>query len=325
MRLTEAGTCKRTLRYSLLAAVCIAAVFATLTLSSCDTGEGGSGVQGPPRDTTPTVLEVTQPGVSIYGDERAHLDYSNAAEGYICAMSYLESKVKVLVKFTGYEGQASNQYQFTIDSGGYFITIPLTHGNGVYSVSFWENLYDDQYTPLFSQDIEVALNNELSPFLYPNQFVNFAAGDETTALSQQLAEGSVTDVDALNQIYKWICENITYDVDKATVLATATGYLPTNADTITTQKGICFDYAVLTASMLREQRVPAKLVIGYAGTAYHAWIEVYCVDTGKVLRYNFDGNQWKRMDPTFDAASGGTQDLSSVIGDGNTYQDMFYY
>lgn len=309
-------------KYACLFAVLFAATFALLALSACDGmggGSGGSGVEGPPRDTTPVVLEVTQPGTEVISDERAVLDVSNAAEGYICVMSYLDVRVKVLVDVAG------TQYQYTIDSPGYYITIPLSLGSGLYSIGIWENVVDDSYAAVFSHDLEVALTDEFKPFLYPNQFVSFAAGDEATSLSQEVSEGSVTDVDALNNIYSWVCANVDYDMDKATVLATATGYLPNNADTIASQKGICFDYAVLTASMLRAQQVPAKLVIGYAGQVYHAWMEVYCVETGTVLSYTFDGNQWVRMDPTFDAAAEGSQDLSAVIGSGTDYQPMFYY
>lgn len=314
-------------RYTCVLAALCAAVCMLVTLGSCGIlnvedltggGGGGSNVEGPPRDTTPVVLPVSQPGTAIAGDDRAILDYSNAAEGYICVMSYLgDVKVKVLVDVAG------TQYQYTIYSGGYYITIPLSQGNGSYSVGIWQNVSGDSYAAVFSHNIDVVLNDEFRPFLYPNQFVNYAAGDDATNLSQQLADGSVTDVDALNNIYTWVCENITYDTEEATVVAS--GYLPDNTDTLSQGKGICFDYAVLTASMLRAQRVPCKLVIGYAGQVYHAWMEVYCVDTGKVISYTFNGNQWMRMDPTFDAASSGTMDLSAVIGDGSNYQAMFFY
>jgi len=281
-------------------------------------GGGGSNVSGPPRDTTPVVLQVSQPGTAVVADDNAVLDYSNASSGYICVMSNLQDVVvKVLVDVAG------AQYQYTINAPGSYITIPLSEGDGVYSVGVWRNVSGDSYAAVFSQDINVTLSDQLSPFLYPSQFVNFATGDASTNLSQQLATGSITDVDAINNIYSWVCKNITYDMEKATTVAS--GYLPNNTDTINSGSGICFDYAVLTASMLRAQRVPAKLVVGYAGSAYHAWIEVYSTETGTVLSYTFNGNQWVRMDPTFDAAAGGSADLSAVIGDGTNYQPMFYY
>jgi transglutaminase-like putative cysteine protease len=279
---------------------------------------GGSHVEGPPRDTTPVVLEATQPGAAIVSDDKATLDFSNAAEGYICAKNNLgDAKIKVLVDV------AEARYQYTIEPGTPFVTIPLSQGNGSYVVGVWEHVIDNEYSAIFSQTIDVVLSDALRPFLYPSQFVSFSAGDEATALSQQLAEGSVTDVDALNGIYNWVCKNVVYDTQKATTVAS--GYLPNNSNTINSKQGICFDYAVLTASMLRAQRVPCKLVVGYAGQAYHAWINVYSIETGKVLSYTFNGNEWVEMDPTFDAAAGGSLDLSAVIGNGTNYQPMFYY
>jgi len=302
---------------SVLLAVVLSAL---IILSACSRyAEGGTpGAEGPPRDTTPVVLEVSQPGIAVMADDRAVLDFSNANDGYICVMSYLEGiRVKVLVEVAG------AQYQYTIDVPGVFITIPMSEGDGSYLVGVWQNVTGDSYAAVFSQEVYVALDNEFRPFLRPNQFVDFVAGDAATTLSQQLATGSITDVDALNQIYKWVCANIVYDKEKATTVAA--GYLPNNTDTINSNKGICFDYAVLTVSMLRAQRIPAKLVIGYAGTAYHAWIEVYSVDTGTVLRYTFNGNEWVTMDPTFDAAADGAVDLATVIGDGTNYTAMFFY
>lgn len=310
-------------RICLVLSILVITASATLALVSCgntDGGnEGGSNIEGPPRDTTPVVLQVTQPGTAVVADDRAVLDYSNASEGYICVLSYLDKRVKVLVYFNDIE------YQYTIDGPGYYITIPLSEGDGQYSVNVYENIIDDRYSAIFSQVLDVAISDEFKPFLYPNQFVDFAAGDEATALSQQLAEGSVTDVDALNNIYQWVCANVDYDMNKAIMVVTTPGYLPNNADTIATETGICFDYAVLTASMLRAQSVPCKLVIGYAGQAYHAWMEVHCVETGRVLSYQFDGTKWMRMDPTFDAAAGGSADLSAVIGSGTDYFPMYYY
>ena len=321
MHITQKGV-KRLL--TLLATVAVF-TFAAVTLASCDSvggisGGTGSNVEGPPRDNTPVVLQVSQPGVSVYAVDDAVMDYSNAAEGYICVMSNLPGIIiKVLVDTMG-----GTRYQYTISSPGEYITIPLSEGDGVYAVGVWRNVFDDQYSAVFSQNIEVILTDEYTPFLYPSQFVNFAAGDASTNLSQELtADNTVTDVDAINHIYRWVCENIDYDMEKATTVAS--GYLPNNNNTLTTLDGICFDYAVLTASMLRAQRVPAKLVIGYAGQAYHAWIEVRSFETGGVMHYKFDGTEWVRMDPTFDAAASGAIDLSGVIGDGTNYQPLLQY
>ena len=318
--------CERFRKNTVLGAMLVVVVLSVLSLSSCGgvsnaigggSGGGGSNVEGPPRDTTPVVREVSQPGTAVVADERAVLDFSNAADGYICALSNLDVVVKVLVDFKDVK------YQYTISSPGSFIVIPLSEGTGTYSVGVWQHVTGDSYAAVFSQVIDAVITDEFSPFLYPNQFVNFTAGDPTTAMSQQLSEGSVTDVDAINNMYKWIADNFEYDMEKATTVAS--GYLPNNTETLSSMTGICFDVAVLTASMLRAQRIPAQLVVGFSGPAYHAWIEVYAVDTGSVLRYTFRGNEWVEMDPTFDAAAANAPALASVIGDGNSRQPMLRY
>lgn len=59
------------------------------------------------------------------------------------------------------------------------------------------------------------------------------------------------------------------------------------------QKGICYDFASLNASLLRAMGVPTKLVMGYPTntSSYHAWNEVYV------------NKRWKVVDTTFDLGS----------------------
>jgi hypothetical protein len=91
-------------------------------------------------------------------------------------------------------------------------------------------------------------------------------------------------------------------------------------------KGICFDYAAVTAAMLRGLGIPCKLVAGYAGAAYHAWIRAYSEETGWVnqLIY-FDGKGWKLMDPTFASAGNQSDEIMKYIGDGSNYTEKFVY
>ena len=76
--------------------------------------------------------------------------------------------------------------------------------------------------------------------------------------------------------------------------------------------------------MLRVQRIPSKLVIGYAGDAYHAWISLYTEETGWVSDViEFHGNEWRYMDPTF--VSAGDDSDPNVVGDGETHHANFFY
>ena len=103
------------------------------------------------------------------------------------------------------------------------------------------------------------------------------------------------------------------------VLAQATqlvGYLP-NVDEVFEQKtGICFDYAAVMATMLRCERIPTRLEVGYAGDIYHAWISPYIHDKGWVNGIiEFDGKDWKLMDPTFASTSSDPKDFVTEADD----------
>ena len=82
----------------------------------------------------------------------------------------------------------------------------------------------------------------------------------------------------VTSIYNYVVDNLTYDYEKAATVQS--GYLPNVDLTLATQKGICFDYASLMTAMLRAQDIPTKLVIGYTGQLYHAWISVYLPEQG---------------------------------------------
>ena len=78
-------------------------------------------------------------------------------------------------------------------------------------------------------------------------------------------------------------------------------------------------------SMLRSQQIPARMEVGYAGDAYHAWISAYADNIGWINGLvEFDGKDWSLMDPTV-AANQGQEALQSFIGDGENYVTKFIY
>ena len=63
---------------------------------------------------------------------------------------------------------------------------------------------------------------------------------------------------------------------------------------------------------------PCKLVVGYAGDIYHAWISVWTEDNGWVDgAIFFDGHAWKRMDPTFASSGHRSAEIMEYIENGN--------
>lgn len=127
-----------------------------------------------------------------------------------------------------------------------------------------------------------------------------------------------SDLDAVADIYHYIIEHITYDEEKAA--SVKPGYLPDIDSTLSSGKGICFDYASLTAAMLRSQGIPTRLEIGYSGEVYHAWISVYIEDKGWIDKIiEFSGDSWTRMDPTFASGNDNNKKILEYIGDGSNY------
>ena len=146
----------------------------------------------------------------------------------------------------------------------------------------------------------------------------------TVAKAAELA-GSETDALKLVEIiYDYVVKNLTYDKHLAKTVKS--GYLPVLDNVLAAQKGICFDYASLMTGMLRSLGVPCKLVVGYAGKQYHAWINVWSEETGWVDgAIYFDGSVWQRMDPTFASSGKSSESIMNYIGDGKNYTAKYLY
>lgn len=263
-------------------------------------------------DSTPKVLTPTADGLVTYGNEAALIDASHTQDGYIMA-TYLGSSSKVKLQIKGPDGVT---YTYDMKQGGYD-TFPLSAGDGSYDIGVYENIAGDKYSTAFFQTIDVQLKDEFTPFLYPNQFVNYNKDTEAVSLARELSAGAGSGLDVVTNIYHYVIDNISYDDEKA--VDPPTGYLPDLDETLDTKKGICFDYASLMTCMLRSQGIPTKLQIGFSGEIKHAWISTYLEETGWVDNIiEFDGRDWELMDPTFAANTDAAQ-LKKYIGDGSNY------
>lgn len=250
-----------------------------------------------PVNTWASVRTPIATGTTTYGNEKATIDASNTDQGYIM-IKYKGSNGKIKIQIT-----KSVTYTYNLNARDAYEVFPLTEGNGSYSVKVFENISGNQYAQVCSQTINVNLANEYTPFLYPNQYVNFNQNSNAVAVSNQVVAGATDAMGVVTSVYNYVVDNLTYDTVKAATVQS--GYLPNVDSTLATRNGICFDYASLMTAMLRAQDIPTKLVIGYTGQLYHAWISVYLPSQGWIdnIIY-FDGQNWSLMDPTF-ASSGG--------------------
>lgn len=154
--------------------------------------------------------------------------------------------------------------------------------------------------------------------------MDYAGAEKTLAKAAGLVGEETDALKKVELIYEFVVNELTYDKEKAATVQS--GYLPVLDEVLEARTGICFDYAALMAGMLRSQGVPCKLVVGFAGTAYHAWISVWSEKDGWVEgAIYFDGKDWKRMDPTFASSLDNSEAILKYIGDGKNYTEKYLY
>lgn len=256
------------------------------------------------RDNTAVVLTGVADGLITYGNDSVIIDASHTSDGYVC-VNYTGNNSKVKLQITG-----SNSTTYTYNLHGGYEIFPLTSGDGTYTVSIFENIEGTSYSTLFTQKLDVTLTDQFAPYLHASQYVNFSADSAVVAKGAELAKSADNDLEVIENVYNYIITNFKYDYNKAKNVSS--GYLPVVDDTLSSQTGICFDYAAVMASMLRTQRIPTRLEVGYAGEIYHAWISTYVEGHGWINGIiEFNGDTWKLMDPTSASTSSSPKDFLS--------------
>lgn len=264
---------------------------------------------------------VRQPaadGAVTYGNDKAVIDASHTSDGYLM-VRYTGSAAKIKIRI-----KKDTEYTYDLNTSGQYETFPLTEGSGTYSLQLYEQLEGTRYAISVSESIPVALSDEKNPFLYPNQFCNFTAQSAVVAIADSVTAGIPDTLKKVEAVYNYAVNNISYDYQKAATVQS--GYLPNVDTTLSQRTGICFDYASLMTAMLRVENIPSKLVIGYSGDAYHAWVSVYTEEQGWIdnLIY-FDGANWRFMDPTFASSGKGNSAVLDYISNPANYRAKFTY
>ena len=244
------------------------------------------------------------------------IDVSALEEGYVAVSAVSDKRLK----FQVIKGEET--YNYDIASDGTPSVFPLSCGDGEYRFRIMENVSESRYAEKFALTRTVKLIDEFQPFLRPSDYVSYKSDSLCVQKAAELAADADTDIEVVSAIYKYICSNVKYDTKKAETVQS--GYLPDPDETLSTGKGICFDYASLAAAMLRSQGIPTREIVGYVSPdgVYHAWNMFYTTETGWVtVKFQANGSEWTRMDATF-AAGGASQ---KYIGDGGNYTDIYRY
>ena len=136
---------------------------------------------------------------------------------------------------------------------------------------------------------------------------------DTVKLSDEICADCDTDEEKVKAIYKWMIYNFEYDYDCEPLIQ----YFNVRK-TLSTRKGICYDFSHLFAALCRNQNIPCYVVDGDKrdnAQYHHTWNRVY-----------FDGS-WCNMDAIFDIVQTKNQgELYGFRKIENAYSpDEYYY
>lgn len=280
-----------------------------------------TGLVSPAGASAKTVINAAvASGEAVEQNDQCEIDYSNSSDGYVMVKYKEKTKKKIKAQV---EGPVGETYTYTLRNNAYEV-LPLTEGSGEYKVTVFLNVEGNSYATVLSATVDAELSSQFAPYIRPNQYVNYKKSTKAVKKAAKLVKGCKTDLAKVKKIYKYVIKNYKYDKKKAARVET--GYLPNLDSVYKKKKGICFDYAAIMTAMLRSQGVPTKLVIGYTGNAYHAWINVYSKKKGWISgAIYFNGKKWKLMDPTYASTSKSSKSIMKYIGNGKNYKAKYSY
>lgn len=203
---------------------------------------------------------------------------STSIDGRLGKVSvYLSTKDEGSFKFEVKRGDEVRRYDVFKGKNQF----NLTFGNGDYTFTLYRSTDGKRFKVQSRQEQAVRLTHSTAPFLHSIQ--NVSIDSATEKLAKTLSRSSYSSSQQALVTSRHVNQTIAYDYKKLTKLNAT--YLPNNATTLKTKRGICYDFASLTAALLRKQGIPTRLVMGTANgvDGYHAWNEVYVDKKWRIL------------------------------------------
>ncbi len=169
-------------------------------------------------------------------------------------------------------------------------------GNFSYKI---EALIETDAMPPVIEDIDLSQEiTEFEEFLQPSE--NIESNHESIRTFVFNTFDSSSWLETIVEVTQWTYDNMEYDLK----------YFPETYSAVSTlkeRKGVCDEFAVLAASMLRAKGIPVKVVTGLSfnpkeGQKWnnHAWLQAFNPNSG-----------WISLDPTFGEA--GTVDGTHIV------------
>jgi transglutaminase-like putative cysteine protease len=228
------------------------------------------------------LLAMAIPTSADAGNKKSVIDDSQVKQGII--IINFTTKSNAYVKIT----KNNITYDYAVVDGGRY---PLQSGNGTYTIVVGEEANNNKYKVISRKKVKLALKEDSTVFLQSTEMVNWLNEQQVNEKSKELTRKLKTDEEKIRVIYKYVITNFTYDYEKEKKVTS--GYVPDINEIIKAQTGICYDYTIVTAALLRSAGIPTKLLMGYSENSeiYHAWNQVYLKDEDK----------WVIIDTTYDS------------------------
>ncbi len=241
--------------------------------------------------------------------ESFEIDGAHGGEGYFAVTAKSRQRIRLQVI-----SARGSEIVYNVPNTGRPAFYPLSDGSGLYKIRLMRKLTDDprdaDYECVLEKSCEAALFDEFQPFLRPSAYVWFTGYSDCVSEAAALCAGLSDDDEKIARIRSFILDRLSYDETLAD--AEEQGFIRDPDAILAGGKGLCLDYAVLAAAMLRSQGIPAKVVYGRMSAAEnsHAWNMVYSSSRG-----------WFRLD--LSSADNGIMD--AYVADDANYTDLGWY
>ncbi|SHK10738.1 Transglutaminase-like superfamily protein [Caminicella sporogenes DSM 14501] len=220
--------------------------------------------------------------LSVDLEEEHYIEYDNFFKLgiHLDTMIYSNMEVKNKFRFKGTiesndldylfvivkKNNDSMEFKIPVKENKFDAVIYTPFGLGKHNIDVGTPIDKNNTSEYIMQFSVINTSNKQIRYLIPSRFVE--KNDEIIKLAEEITKNDINEYDKAKSIFKWIAENITYDIYANTEK-------PRSAvETLRDKKGDCDEISYLYAALLRALDIPAKLVSGKIQKDFHVWNEV---------------------------------------------------
>lgn len=290
------------------------------------------------QDTIPTEeqIKLTQESTGVYSNKFVRINTNTSSKGYI-EIDYIEPnafdiEVSILSNVSNQRNGKGGWHYYTGYKGKCKIKAALTYGNAEYVITVSSTMrHESTGAHNFTKKAVLTVNlknvSNTGGFLLSAGEVIFDSDMMFIKKANELSAGCKNDFEKVEKIYDWLTDYLMYAKTEDTCL----GIYHCDLNKVYNRKtGVCYDYAVVLAAMLRSQGIPCKVVFGwYADTPVamgHAWNQVYIAGSGSITsdKLSVTGNKWCTLDPTLSYGSRGEVAIEYMNNPSNYIWQSYY-